>query len=159
MKILIFYQYFSTPKGSWGTRIYEFAKDWVKEGHEVTVVSSIYTKSDLKAKRLLETQFFDGIQVRVINVRIDNKQSIPKRIYSFIAYAVIASWYAVTLPANIVIASSGPITVGLPGLIAKWIRGRKMVFEARDLWPEGAIELGVIKNTVIKNSYLCSSET
>ena len=56
MKILYFYQYFSTPKGSWGTRVYEFAKDWVVKGHEVTVVTSIYSKSDLKAQQLIETQ-------------------------------------------------------------------------------------------------------
>jgi outer membrane PBP1 activator LpoA protein len=48
MKIVYFYQYFSTPKGSWGTRVYEFAKDWVDKGHEVTVVTSVYSKSDLK---------------------------------------------------------------------------------------------------------------
>lgn len=150
MRILIFYQYFSTPKGSWGTRIYEFAKDWVKAGHEVTVVSSIYVKSDLQASRLLETQYIDGIQVRVINVKIDNKQPIPKRIASFLTYAMMASWYALTLKTDLVISSSGPITVGLPGLLAKWFRGRKMIFEARDLWPEGAIELGIIKNPIIK---------
>src|SRR5690606_6807836 len=46
--------------------------------------------------------------------------------------------------------SSGPITVGLPGLVAKYIRGRKLVFETRDLWPEGAIELGVIKSKIVQ---------
>ncbi|MEP7106935.1 MAG: glycosyltransferase family 4 protein [Ferruginibacter sp.] len=46
--------------------------------------------------------------------------------------------------------SSGPITVGLPGLFARYIRGRKLVFETRDLWPEGAIESGIIKKSWIK---------
>src|SRR5690606_7683215 len=82
--------------------------------------------------------------------RIDNKQSTLKRIWSFITYSVLSSYYALTLKADIVIASSGPITVGLPGLIARYIRGRKLVFETRDLWPEGAIELGVITNPLIK---------
>src|SRR5690606_505807 len=84
------------------------------------------------------------------NVTIDNKQSIIKRILSFFKYSVISCYYAIVLPADIVIASSGPITVGLPGLIARYIRGRNLVFETRDLWPEGAIELGVIKNRVIE---------
>ena len=51
MKIVYFYQYFSTPNGSWGTRVYEFAKEWVDQGHEVTVVTSIYSKSDLVAEK------------------------------------------------------------------------------------------------------------
>ena len=38
MRILYFYQYFTTPKGSWGTRVYEFARRWVRDGHSVTVM-------------------------------------------------------------------------------------------------------------------------
>jgi hypothetical protein len=90
MKIVYFYQYFSTPNGSWGTRVYEFASQWVKEGHEVTVVTSVYSKSDLKAVRFLETQWFDGIQVKIINVQIDNKQPVLKRIRSFLQYALMS---------------------------------------------------------------------
>lgn len=151
MKIVYFYQYFSTSKGSWGTRVYEFAKEWVRQGHEVTVVSSIYVKSDLKATKFIEDQYFDGIHVKVLNVRIDNKQSLMKRIWSFVLYSIMASYYAVTLKADVVIASSGPITVGLPGLLARYIRKRKLVFETRDLWPEGAIELGIINKSWMKN--------
>lgn len=154
MKIVYFYQYFSTPKGSWGTRVYEFAKEWVKEGHEVTVVTSVYSKSDIQAEKWIEDQYFEGIHVKIINVAIDNKQPFLKRIWSFIQYSVLSSYYALTLPADVVIASSGPITVGLPGLLARYIRGRKLVFEARDLWPEGAIELGIISNPLmIKVAY------
>lgn len=150
MKVLYFYQYFSTPKGAWGTRVYEFAKEWVEAGHEVTVVTSIYSKSDLTAVKFIEDQYFEGIHVKVLNLRIDNKQAFLKRIWSFIAYSVLSSYYALTLKADVVIASSGPITVGLPGLVARYLRGRKLVFETRDLWPEGAIELGIIKNPVAK---------
>ncbi|PSL03964.1 glycosyltransferase family 4 protein [Cecembia rubra] len=150
MKILYFYQYFSTPKGSWGTRVYEFAKEWVAQGHEVTVVSSIYSKSDLRAEKWVEDQVFDGIRVKVLNVRIDNKQSFLKRIWSFVAYALLSSYYALTIKADVVVASSGPITAWLPGLLARFLRGRKLILEARDLWPEGAIELGIIKNPIVK---------
>ena len=150
MQIVYFYQYFSTPKGSWGTRVYEFASDWVKKGHEVTVVTSVYSKSDIKATSFIDTQNFNGINVKIINVEINNKQHFIKRILSFIQYALVSSWFAITLKADIIIASSGPITVGIPGLIAKFFRGRKLVFETRDLWPEGAIELGIISNPFIK---------
>ncbi len=154
MKIVYFYQYFSTPKGSWGTRVYEFAKEWVEQGHDVTVVTSVYSKSDLKAKKLLEDQVHEGIKLKVINVRIDNKQNFLKRIWTFVFYSLLSSWYALTLPADVVIASSGPITVGLPGLLAKIFRRRTLVFETRDLWPEGAIELGIIRNKwMVKLAY------
>lgn len=150
MKIVYFYQYFSTPKGSWGTRVYEFAKEWVAQGHEVTVVTSVYSKSDLKATKLIEDQVFEGINVKVLNVTIDNKQPFLKRIWSFIQYSLISCYYALVLPADVVIASSGPITIGIPGLLARYLRGRKLIFETRDLWPEGAIELGIIKQSIIQ---------
>jgi glycosyltransferase involved in cell wall biosynthesis len=150
VKILYFYQYYATPKGSWGTRVHEFAQEWVKQGHEVQVVTSIYSKSDLKATRFIEHQNFEGVDVTVINVRIDNKQPFLKRIYTFVAYAVCSIYFALFAKADVVIASSGPITVGIPGLVAHLVRGKKLVFEARDLWPDGAIELGFIRNKWIK---------
>ncbi|RRB00886.1 glycosyltransferase family 4 protein [Larkinella rosea] len=144
MKIVYFYQYFSTPKGAWGTRVYDFARQWTEQGHSVTVVTSIYAKSDLKATRWTEEQNIDGIRVKILNLRIDNKQSTLRRIWTFLVFAVWSSWYALTLPADVVVASSGPITVGIPGLIARYLRGRKLVFEARDLWPDTAILMGAL---------------
>jgi glycosyltransferase involved in cell wall biosynthesis len=152
VKILYFYQYYATPKGSWGTRVHEFAQEWVKKGHEVQVVTSIYSKSDLKASKFIEHQNFDGVDVTVINVRIDNKQPFFKRIYTFLAYAICSVGFALFAKADVVIASSGPITVGIPGLVAHVFRRKKLVFEARDLWPEGAIELGLIRNKWIQKA-------
>ena len=73
MKIIYFYQYFTTPKGSYGTRVYEFAKKWVKEGHDVTVITGVFYKSDIKATKLIDVKFIDGIKVKIINITINNK--------------------------------------------------------------------------------------
>ncbi len=150
MKILYFYQYFSTPKGSWGTRVYEFASEWIKEGEEVTVITSVYSKSDLKPNRFVEKQYFDGIEVIIINIRIDNKNSFIDRLFTFFLYSIIASYFAVTKKCDLVISSSGPITVTIPGLLAKYFRNRKLIFEVRDLWPQGAIELGLLRNSILR---------
>lgn len=150
MKIVYYYQYFSTPKGSWGTRVYEFCKNWVDAGHDVTVVSSIYSKSDLTATKFVEDQVYDGIKVKVLNIKIDNKQSKKKRIWTWIQYMVMSCYFAIKLPADVVIASSGPITAGVPGIVAKKIRRRKFVFEVRDLWPQTAIEMGQLNSPRIQ---------
>ena len=110
------------------------------------MVTSIYSKSDLKADNFLETQMIDGVKVKIVNVLVNNKQPVWKRINTFLIYAFLSSWYALTIKADMVIASSGPITVGLPGLLAKKLRRRKLIFEVRDLWPDGAIELGLLEN-------------
>ena len=148
MRIVYFHQFFSTPKGSWGTRVYEFCRDWVEAGHDVTVVTSTFAKSDLVATRKIDEQMIDGIRVKVVDLGMDNRQPVWKRIRSFLEYAAVCSWYAASLPADVVIASSGPITVGLPALVARWGRRRRLVFEVRDLWPDGAIEMGLLKNSL-----------
>lgn len=160
MKILYFYQYFSTPKGAWGTRVYEFAKEWVKKGHEVTVVTAVYVKSDLQPKKFIDIQYFDGIKVIIINIKIDNKQIFIKRILTFFLYMIISCWYAIVYKTDVVIASSGPLTVGIPGLLSRLARKKKLIFEVRDLLPQVLIELGIIKSTfikwlVFKFEYLC----
>jgi glycosyltransferase involved in cell wall biosynthesis len=145
MRILYFYQYFTTPKGAWGTRVYEFAKRWVAAGDSVTVVTSVYDKSDLMPTSIVETFDVEGIEIKAINVRLSNKHGMLARIWTFLAYAAIASWYAMTLKADVVVASSGPITAGIPGLLGRFLRRKPFVFEVRDLWPQGAIELGYLK--------------
>jgi glycosyltransferase involved in cell wall biosynthesis len=145
MRVLYFYQYFTVPQGSYSTRAYEFARRWVKAGDSVTIITSVYDKSGLTPDKPISRFDIEGIDVRMINIRLSNKHGIAFRLLSFAAYAVIASWYALVLPADVVVCSSGPLTVGLPGLLSRYIRRRPFVFEVRDLWPEGAIQLGVLR--------------
>jgi len=154
MRILVFYQYFGTPKGKWSTRIYELTKRWVNEGNKVTVVTSPYEKSDIKAEKRIERQKVEGIELIVINYPDSNRFSKLKRILNFLLFSFFSIYYALTEKTDIVIASSGPITVGVPALFAKFFRRKKYIFEVRDLWPQGAISLGILTNPfLIKVSF------
>lgn len=152
MRILIFYQYFGTPKGKWSTRMYELTRRWVELGHRVTVVTSPYEKSDIRAKRFIERQHIDGIDLIVINASDSNRSSVSRRAFNALVFSFMSCYFSITEKCDIVLASSGPITVGLPALVAKWLRNKPMVFEVRDLWPDGAIELGKLKNPVFKKA-------
>lgn len=149
MKILYFYQYFGTSKGCWSTRVYEFTRRWAAAGDEVTVVTSVYDRSDLEAQSFLSETEVEGIRVKVINVKLSNRHGFVTRVVGFLGYALVASWFALREKADVVVSSSGPITVAVPGLVARYLRRRPFVFEVRDLWPEGAVQLGVIKNRFV----------
>ncbi len=149
MKILFFYQYFGTPKGSWSTRVYELTRRWVEAGHEVTVVTSPYYKSDITTDKFISKQEVDGIKLIIINAADSNKESLFTRAFKAIIFSIVSIYFALTYKTDLVIASSGPITLGLPGLMAKWFRKKPFVFEVRDLWPLGAIELGKIKSPIL----------
>jgi len=146
MRILIFYQYFCTPNGSWSTRFYEFASRWTKQGYMVTVVTAPYEKSDIKATKFIEKQSVQGIDLIVINTPDSNRSSVFSRATNSLLFSLMACWYAITIKADVVIASSGPITIGIPALFAKIFRRKPLVFEIRDLWPGGGIEMGKIKS-------------
>jgi glycosyltransferase involved in cell wall biosynthesis len=151
MQILIFYQYFGTPKGKWSTRMYEMTRRWVESGHCVTVVTSPYEKSDIKTTKFIDRQIIDGINLVIINSADSNRDGVLKRVFKAILFSLVSCYYALTLKCDVVLASSGPITVGMPALLTKWFRRKPMVFEVRDLWPEGAIELGKLNNKLLRN--------
>ncbi|HUK64839.1 MAG TPA: hypothetical protein VLV15_15975, partial [Dongiaceae bacterium] len=72
-RVLIFYQYYSTPQGSWGTRYYEFTRRWVAAGHDVTVVTSIYDKSDLVPRGFVTRFEIEGAKVLAMDLVLSNK--------------------------------------------------------------------------------------
>ena len=63
MKVL-YYQYFTTPKGSYGTGVYEFTKRWVEKGHQVTVITGVYAKSDIRAQGSLKIKIMKASMSR-----------------------------------------------------------------------------------------------
>jgi glycosyltransferase involved in cell wall biosynthesis len=146
VRVLFFYQYFGTPKGSWSTRVYELTRRWVKEGHEVTVVTAPYDKSDIKPNGFISRQQVEGVNLIVINSGDSNRLSVPIRVFRALRFALVSMYYALSQSYDIAIASSGPITIGLPMVLAKKLRRKKTVFEVRDLWPAGGIEMGLIKS-------------
>ena len=60
-----------------------------------------------------------------------------------------------SLKGDMVLATSTPLTIGVPALIKKWIHKTPFIFEIRDIWPEAAIAIGAINNKILqKISYL-----
>ncbi|MDB2347604.1 hypothetical protein N9V84_06890, partial [Verrucomicrobiales bacterium] len=83
MKILYFHQHFCTPKGSSGTRSYEFAKALIARGHEVTMVCGTAAHGGLdlpydKKRRWLRGSI-DGIDVIALPLSYSNQDGILKR--------------------------------------------------------------------------------
>jgi glycosyltransferase involved in cell wall biosynthesis len=150
LNILVIYQYFGTPLGSWSTRIYELTRRWVKAGHKVTVITSPYDKSDIKADGFVSRQNIEGINLIVIDSGDSNRLTKGIRAYQALRFSLVSIYYALKEPADVVLSSSGPITVAIPGLLRNKVRNTPFVFEIRDLWPLGGIVVGKIRNPLIK---------
>jgi glycosyltransferase involved in cell wall biosynthesis len=150
MRILVIYQYFGTPSGSWSTRYYELARRWVQNGAKTTVITAPYEKSDIRGSGFLCKQQIEGIELIIVNTADSNRKSKLYRAFNSILFAIIAGYLALTKKYDVLVASSGPITVGLPLILSKVVRKKKTVFEIRDLWPQGAIEMGIIRNQFLQ---------
>lgn len=144
MRILYIHQYFKTPSMSGGTRSYEMARRVVAAGHEVTMVTSRSSGS-----RLIETETVDGIDVVWIRVRYRNSMSYPRRVVAFGLFGFLASLICLRRRADLVFATSTPLTVILPALVAKLRNKAPLVFEVRDLWPEIPIALGALRGSAV----------
>jgi len=151
MHILYIHQHFATPKGSTGTRSYEFARRWIKAGHEVTLITGHYDIGGLEAgKGFIQKQMIDQINVVVVGTTYSNKQSFIRRIISFLCF-ILFSIYAGLRAKGVdaIYATSTPLTVGIPAIFLKWLKRIPFVFEVRDQWPEIPIEMSIINNRIL----------
>ena len=146
MHILYIHQHFTTPKGSSGTRSYEFARRWVKAGHKVTLITGRGDVGGLElAKRFYQEQNIEGINVVIVGTRYSSKQSYLRRITSFLSFCLFSIYAGLRIKKiDVIYASSTPLTVGITAIVLKWLKHVPFVFEVRDQWPEIPIELGII---------------
>jgi glycosyltransferase involved in cell wall biosynthesis len=152
MRVLYIHQYFCTRNGRSGTRSYEFAKHLVGRGHHVTMITSASDLSDVQIPAGGKTAelLVDGIRVIVINVPYSNHMGTVRRAWSFLRFMFESTRVALAERGHdVILATSTPLTVGIPGMIASLAHRRPMVFEVRDLWPEAPIQLGALRNPVL----------
>ena len=139
MRITYIHQHFVLPGEPGGSRPYEFARRMAAAGHEVTMICGRDEAMD---------KTVDGIHVRRLAIPYRNEMSKRERIVSFFNFLVRASAVAARVPADVIYASSTPLTVAVPGIVAKFTQRASLVAEIRDLWPEVPIKLGYLNNPV-----------
>ena len=142
-RILYLHQYFATPETHGGTRSYEMARRLVERGHEVHMVTA-WPEDDGRRGWFRTREA--GIEVHWIPVPYSNHLSYPARIRAFFHFAQKAAVKAAGIPADLVFATSTPLTIALPAVYAARRQRIPMVFEVRDLWPTMPIVVGALRN-------------
>lgn len=153
MHVLYFHQHFSTPDGSAGTRSYEMAQALLKAGHTVTMVCGSYAQGTtglsgdfVKGRR---RGLVRGVDVIEFDLNYGNHMGFVQRLGVFLKFALGSVGVALREPADVVFATTTPLTAGIPGIFARWLTRKPFVFEVRDLWPELPKAMGVITNPVV----------
>ena len=126
-------------------RSYELALEMSKK-YKVTIVTS--DRNTLSKKTKVEI-ISPNLKVIWIPNRYSNKMSFGSRILSFISFTVKTAKYSITERADIVISTSTPLTVAIPGLMHKIRYRSRFIFEVRDSWPKVPIELKLLTNPIL----------
>ncbi len=147
MRIVYIVQHFTLPWEGWpgSSRPYEFSRRLREAGHDVHIVCAGLTGT---SDRATEDEF-EGIRRTQIDQYYGNELNLSQRLRAFAGFALTATRVARGLDADLVFATSTPLTSGIPGVLAARKRKVPFVFEVRDLWPEFAVEMGVVRNPVL----------
>lgn len=155
MRILFLSHYFPPEVNAPASRTYEHCKQWVQDGHQVTVVTcapnhpqgQIY---DGYRNALFQRENKDGIQVVRVWTYVTANEGFLKRTInylSFMAAAIMASLY---LPRpDVVVTTSPQFFNGLAGYAVSRMKRIPWVLEIRDLWPESILAVGAIRNRML----------
>lgn len=149
MTILYLHQYFYFPTESGGTRSYDLATSFFAQGHNVIVVTATSDSKYQNGNRWNVVQR-DGLEMHFIYLPYSNHLSYLERILAFVKFLWLSSFHLLKLKGDVLLATSTPLTIGIPALVKKWFGGTPYIFEVRDVWPEAVIAIGAIKSKLIQ---------
>jgi lipopolysaccharide/colanic/teichoic acid biosynthesis glycosyltransferase len=135
VKILWFDHGFSSPAGSGGTRSYDLARSLAEAGHEVTVVcaTQFISHSGLTGSYSSGRREGRAGNIRVIEFDLAGGASAISRLKAQLRYAAQLARLAAAAETDMVIATSASLSGIGPALLAKVLRRKPLLFDARSL--------------------------
>lgn len=139
---------------------------WAAAGHGVTVIAGSINHHTGETPeryrgRLLTRERDGAIDLWRCYVPSAYRRSYFGRRFGYIVFTLTASLAAIRSPrADVVIASSPPLVVVVPGWLKAKLSGWRTpwIFEVRDLWPASAIATGVVRRGSVQARLLYALE-
>jgi glycosyltransferase involved in cell wall biosynthesis len=162
MNILILHQYFLEEDDPGGSRWNELTRNWTMDGHSVTVLGGMMrangSEKRLEYKRLYFKKKQQGnVTVLRCHVSESYNKNFAGRLWGYFSFMFFSMWaglFKVKGKFDVVIVTSPPLFVGFSGYIISRFKKIPFVFEVRDLWPESAVDTGVLANKfIIRTAY------
>lgn len=157
MRILLLHQYFLEDNDSGGSRWNEMTKNWAEQGHEVTVIAGMMHYGGSEKRPEYKGKYFvkklqGNITIHRTHVSESYNNGFVGRLWGYFSFMFSSLWAGIFMVKgkfDIVIVTSPPLFVGGSGYLISLFKRIPMVFEIRDLWPESAIDTGVLTNKLI----------
>lgn len=154
MKILFLTDNFPPEVNAPATRTLEHCREWVKAGHEVTVITchpnypigKVYDgyKNSWKTKEVVE-----GINVIRVWTYITSNKGFFKRILDYISFSFTSFFAGLFLKCDVIVATSPQFFTALSGRTLHFFKRKPWVMEVRDLWPDSIKSVGAMKDGLV----------
>jgi lipopolysaccharide/colanic/teichoic acid biosynthesis glycosyltransferase len=151
MKVLLIHQAFVSPDQAGGTRHFELARHVVEENHNFTIVASdlsyLTGERIVASNELASEEIHSGVRVIRAHTHSSLHRSFAHRLLSYLSFMITSVYTALRCAeADVVVGTSPPIFQAVSAWFIACIRRRPFLLEIRDLWPDFAIELGILRN-------------
>lgn len=156
MKILFLTQYCPPEVGAPQNRIFEFAKQLKKFGHEVSILTAMpnYPKGEIfdeyKGKKVVQEEI-DGIKIVRTSIYATKEKSFTKRLRNYLSFTFSSVFTGAKYieKQDVIITESPPLFLGWSGYVLSKKKKAKFIFNVSDLWPESAVKLDVLHNKAL----------
>lgn len=154
MHILFLSHYFPPEVNAPATRTFEHCRQWVRDGHQVTVVTcapncptGVVFSGYRNAWKSVET--IEGIRVVRVWSLVSANEGFLRRILNFVSYMLTAVWQALWIrKVDVVVATSPQFFCGWAGVLVHWLKRTPFVLEIRDIWPESIVTVGAMRRSL-----------
>lgn len=157
MRILLIHQFFLEDNDGGGSRWNEMSRIWTEAGHEVTVLAGMVHYMGGESDKYRGHYFYqstnrDGVKVIRCHVSNHYNSGFLGRLWAYFSFTFSSIWGGLNRTKgtfDVIVVTSPPLFVGITAVVLSWWKRTPFVFEVRDLWPESAIDTGVLTNSLI----------
>lgn len=157
MRILFLTDNFPPESNAPASRTYEHAREWIKQGAEVTVITCAPNFPEGKvfegySNRWIRKENIGGIEVWRVKTFISSNEGFLLRTLDFISFMLSSFLFGLFTRRHDVIVGTSPqfFTVLSAWALSK-LKRVPFVFELRDIWPESIVAVGAMeRNWVIR---------
>jgi len=155
MHILLIHQAFASNQEAGGTRHYELTHYSTQQGHRATIIASPVSyltgqRTTSDADRFVTREQVDGVRVLRTWTYAALHRSFFTRVLSFLSF-MLSSFIGALQVRNVDViwGTSPPIFQAVTAYLVARLKRVPFLFEVRDLWPDFAVETGVLQNPAL----------
>lgn len=146
MRVVFLNQTFHPDVAATAQHAFDLARDLASHGHEVHAIASrsLYGQ---RGATLPAEETVEGVQVHRVGRSLFGKAGLAARLFDFVSFFAASTWRLLRMPrADVCVCLTTPPFIALAGLLAKRLRGGRLVIWSMDLYPDAPVAFGLMRS-------------